>query len=128
MSEVEKRDLEIEINFLLGLVQRDPKWMEAFRILADDCVFYGDYKVALALDKRVVELNPDDHSYFNLACSYSLCNEPEKAISAILRAIKLGYSNLSHISRNPYLANARKHPKFKRVREKIKLLKSTEKV
>ena len=36
LSDKEKRELDIEIDFLSGLVERDPGYIEALQLLGDD--------------------------------------------------------------------------------------------
>ena len=36
LTRKEQRDLDIEINFMEGVIRRDPKCIEAWRVLSDD--------------------------------------------------------------------------------------------
>ena len=61
---------------------------------------------------------------YNLACSYALTEQFERAANSLEEAIDLGYRDLGWLSRDPDLAMLRKHPVYKSVRTKIKSIES----
>jgi len=125
ISRREARDLDIEIGFLEGLVQRDPAYVEALELLGDNYTLRGRARDSLTVDERLRFLRPDDpHVRFNLACSLALSGEPERACRELENALELGFRDFQALQRDPDLAAARKHPDFKKIRAKIKTLKS----
>jgi tetratricopeptide (TPR) repeat protein len=124
LSRTEQRDLDIEIGFLEGVVRRDPAYAEALQLLGDDYTRRGRFTDGLKVDQRLARLRPDDSlSHYNLACSLALTGRFADAVAALERAIELGYRNFSWLARDPDLARLRKHPTYKRVREKIRSLR-----
>ncbi|MBS33518.1 MAG: hypothetical protein CMO68_03830, partial [Verrucomicrobiales bacterium] len=49
----EKRDLDIEIAFLEGLTQRDPKYVEALQLLGDNYTQRDRFRDGLAVDEHL---------------------------------------------------------------------------
>ncbi len=124
LSPRQRRDLDIEIEFLSGLVKRDPDYVEALQILGDTYTQRGKYEKGLEIDERLAKLCPEDPLVqYNLACSYSLTEQPESAASCLDRALDLGYRDFHWLSRDPDLANLRKHPEYKQIRAKIRQLR-----
>lgn len=126
LSRREARDLEVEIGFLEGLVRRDPQFTEALELLGDDYTLQGRHGECLQIDQRLRSLRPQDPNVrFNLACSLALAGQPQHACSELEEALELGYRDFRSLQRDPDLAEARKHPDFKRVRDKIRRMQQT---
>ncbi len=124
LTRQEQRDLDIEIGFIEGVVRRDPGYVEALQILGDGYTRRGRYSDGLKVDEQLVRLLPDDATaQYNLGCSYVLTDQLEAAAEAIEQAIDLGYSDFKWISRDPDLATLRKHPLYRKIREKIRAVK-----
>jgi tetratricopeptide (TPR) repeat protein len=124
LNKTEKRDLDIEIGFLEGVIQRDPQYVDALQILGDDYTRRGQFRNGLKIDERLARLRPEDALVqYNLACSYSLTDELEKAAKSLERAIALGYRDFKWLAEDPDLAKLRKTPLFKTIREKMRSLK-----
>ena len=123
----ESRDLDVEIGFLEGLVSRDPNYVEALQLLADDYTRRGRINDGLRVDHQLKSLRPGDPEVlFNLACSLCLVGEPGPAIDELLRAVEAGYWDLEWMLQDPDLAAARRHPDFRRVRERLTALRAAE--
>ena len=74
MTRDEKRNLDVEIGFIEGVVRKDPGFVEALQILGDDYTKRGRFDDGLKVDEQLAELRPQDATVlYNLACSYSLC-------------------------------------------------------
>ena len=52
LSAKENRDLDIEINFLKGLVNRDYEYIEALQLLGDDYTKRGKFRDGLKIDEQ----------------------------------------------------------------------------
>src|SRR4249919_2318465 len=88
----ELRDLDIEIGFIEGVVQRAPDYVEALQVLGDDYTRRGKFAHGLTIDEQLARLRPADPlTHYNLACSYSLTGQFERAVAALDRAFDLGY-------------------------------------
>jgi tetratricopeptide (TPR) repeat protein len=61
--------------------------------------------------------------FYNLACSYSLTGQFERAIAALEKAIALGYHDFAWLAKDPDLKKLRAQPAYKTLKEKISRLK-----
>jgi hypothetical protein len=119
------RNLDIEIGFLEGVVGRDPAYVEAPQVLGDDYTRRGRFAEGLRVDVHLSRLRPDDALVqYNLACSYSLTDQPQLAVMALSRALDLGYRDFKWLRRDPDLRKVRRHPLFRPIRERIRSLES----
>jgi hypothetical protein len=64
--------------------------------------------------------------FYNLACSYSLTDQFERAILALDQAIELGYRDFKWLAKDPDLKKLRAQPVFQEISEKIQRLKRTD--
>jgi tetratricopeptide (TPR) repeat protein len=123
LSRQEQQNLDIEIGFIEGVIRRDPQYVEALQILGDDYTRRGKFVEGLQVDERLAQLRPDDSLVqYNLACSYALTEQFDAAVSALEKALSLGYRDVKWLARDPDLAKLRKHPLFKKIRAQLKLL------
>lgn len=121
LSRNERRNLDVEIGFVEGVVRRDPQFVEALRILGDDYTRRGRFVDGLKVDEQLIQLRPDDSlAHYNLACSYSLTAQFTQAATTLERAILLGYNDFRWLLRDPDLKEFRKHPLFVPIRKRIK--------
>ena len=121
LSRREQRDLDIEIAFIKGVVQRDPHYVEALQILGDDYTQRGQFDDGLKVDEQLARLRPDDPGVlYNLACSYALTKQLEDAAATLIRAIERGYEDFKWLAKDPDLQNLRKHALYKKVRAAIR--------
>jgi tetratricopeptide (TPR) repeat protein len=124
LSRQEKRDLDIEIGFLEGVVQRDPQYVDALQILGDDYTKRGKYLAGLQIDQQLAELKPRDSMvFYNLACSYSLTRHYEEAVGALEQAINLGYRDFGWLAEDPDLEDLRNQPVYRRIRAKVRQMR-----
>lgn len=121
LSPGQRRDLDIEIDFLEGVTRRDPTYVEALLVLGDDYTRRGRFKEGLRVDEQLARLRPDDPLvHFNLGCSYSLTGQHTAAFAALNRAIDRGYRDFRWLARDPDLAAFRKHPLYRVLRARIR--------
>jgi Flp pilus assembly protein TadD len=124
LSHRQRRDLDIEIGFMKGVVQRDPKFVEALQILGDDYTRRGKFVEGLKVDEKLARLRPEDPTMlYNLACSYSLTKRFDRAVGALNRAIEQGYRDFKWLVKDPDLRGLRQHPLFKKIQLKIRSVK-----
>jgi cytochrome c-type biogenesis protein CcmH/NrfG len=118
------RDLDIKITFMEGIVQRDPKYVEALQILGDHYTQRGRFDHSLKVDRQLSRLEPRNPLvFYNLACSYSLNSEFDMAAAALERALVLGYRDFKWLARDPDLRPLRKHPLFRTIEDTIRKIK-----
>lgn len=120
----EQRDLDIKIEFMEGIVRRDPDYIEALQLLGDHYTQRGFFERGRRVDERLSELQPTNPLvFYNLACSYSLTNELELAAASLRKAIFLGYRDFNWLAKDPDLTTLRKHPLFRGIRDQIRRMK-----
>jgi len=121
----QSRVLDVQIQFMEGVVRRDPRYVEALQLLGDNYTKRGRYSEGLTVDERLAELEPENPLvFYNLACSYSLTDQCDHAADAIEKALRLGYCDFKWLAKDPDLKKLRQHPRYAQVREAIKRLKS----
>jgi len=120
----EEHDVDFEIAFCESLIQKNPDFLSALRLLGDLYTKKGLFEKGLHIDEYLSHLQPQDpFIYYNLACSYSLLNQTDKAFRSIKLAIKCGYRDFEYLQNDIDLANLRNDSRFQRyflrVRKKI---------
>jgi len=125
LTSAEQRDLDTKIQFIEGLVRRDPDYVDALQILGDHYTQRGRFTEGLHVDERLAHLEPQNPLvFYNLACSYSLTDEFDRALFALDQAIRLGYRDFKWLVKDPDLKKLRAQPAFRELKEKIRQLKN----
>jgi tetratricopeptide (TPR) repeat protein len=124
MSRATQRDLDTRIEFMEGIVRRDPNYVDALQLLGDDYTQRGRFPEGLQVDERLASLEPQNSLvFYNLACSYSLTGQFDRAAQALEKALGLGYRDFAWLAKDPDLKKLRAQPVFSGLKEKIKRLK-----
>lgn len=125
LNRVEERDLDTKIEFIEGLVRRDPNYVDALQILGDHYTQRGRIGEGLKVDERLARLEPGNPLvFYNLACSYSLSGEMDLGVRALERAMELGYHDFDWLAKDPDLKALRADPAFDNLKAKIRQLKA----
>ena len=120
-----QRELDTKIQFMEGLVRRDPDYVDALQLLGDHYTQRGLYNEGLKVDERLARLEPKSPLvFYNLACSYSLTDQFDRAVLALEKAIQLGYSDFKWLVKDPDLKKLRAHPAFSEIKNHIRAMKS----
>src|ERR1043166_9921801 len=110
LSRKEARELDVKIEFMEGIVRRDPEYVEALQLLGDHYTQRGRFEQSLKVDEQLSRLEPRNPLvFYNLACSYSLNQELDRAAAALEKALTLGYRDFNWLARDPDLRPLRKH-------------------
>ncbi|HWD92579.1 MAG TPA: hypothetical protein VG938_09530 [Verrucomicrobiae bacterium] len=121
MKRRESKDLDVKIQFMEGIVRRDPQYIEALQLLGDHYTQRGKYEDGLKVDEQLSRLEPGNPLvFYNLACSYSLIGEVDQAATALDKALALGYRDFKWLAKDPDLRILRKHPLFRDIEAKIR--------
>lgn len=124
MNSAEQRDLDTKIQFVEGLIRRDPDYVDALQLLGDHYTQRGRFTEGLHVDERLAQLEPANPLvFYNLACSYSLTDEFDRAFRALNQAIELGYRDFAWLTKDPDMKKLRAQPAFQAIKEKIQKLK-----
>ena len=125
LSRKEQQSLDVKIDFMQGLVRRDPNYVEALQLLGDHFTQRGDFEDGLKVDEHLSELEPRNPLvFYNLACSYSLTDQFDRAASALEQALDLGYTDFKWMAKDPDLKKFRSHEFYKRIEDKIRRMKT----
>ncbi len=124
LSRATQRDLDTKIEFMEGLVRRDPDFVDALQLLGDHYTQRGRYVEGLKVDERLARLEPRSPLvFYNLACSYSLTEQFDRAVLALERALQLGYRDFRWLARDPDLRQLRQQPVYRTIEAKIRRMK-----
>ena len=124
LSRASQRDLDTRIEFMEGIVRRDPTYVDALQLLGDDYTQRGRFPEGLQVDERLATLQPKNALvFYNLACSYSLTGRFDRAAEALEKALNLGYRDFAWLAKDPDLKKLRAEPAFQPLKEKIARLK-----
>jgi hypothetical protein len=76
------------------------------------------------VDERLARLEPcSSLVFYNLACSYSLTDQFDRAVFALEKALQLGYHDFNWLARDPDLRKLRQQPVYRAIEAKIRRLK-----
>ena len=124
LSRASQRDLDVKIEFLEGLIRRDPTYVDALQLLGDHYTQRGRYLDGLRVDEHLARLEPRNALvFYNLACSYSLTNRFDLAAVALENAINLGYRDFNWLAKDPDLRKLRQQPVYRDIQAKIRRMK-----
>jgi tetratricopeptide (TPR) repeat protein len=112
----EQTQLDFELEFLGRVLERDPFFVDALRVHANNLAAKGLYARSLQIDRRLVRLVPDNAiAWYNLCCGYAVLGMVDPAFSALQRSLELGYDYFKHLRRDPDLKILRRDPRFARM-------------
>jgi len=113
MARKVKTDLSFEIGFCEGILRRNIDDSTTMELLAGFYTKAGRIDDGLALDQKLVAMNPDSATaYYNLACSLALKDRKKEAVDAIRSAIEKGYDDFSWMLKDPDLKSLREFRSF----------------
>jgi|SRR5664280_1164112 len=119
-----RRDLDIKIQFMEGLVRRDPDYVDALQLLGDHYTQHGRYLDGLKVDEHLAQLEPRSPLvFYNLACSCSLMEQFDRAAAALETALQLGYRDFRWLAKDPDLHQLRQQPIYRDIEAKIRRMK-----
>jgi tetratricopeptide (TPR) repeat protein len=123
-SRASQRDLDTRIEFMEGLVRRDPDYVDALQLLGDHYTQRGRFAEGLNVDERLARLEPQSALvFYNLACSYSLTEQFDRAVLALEKSLQLGYRDFNWLAKDPDLKKLRQQPVYRDIRDKIRRMK-----
>jgi len=124
LTSAQQRDLDTRIQFMEGIVRRDPNYVDALQLLGDDYTQRGRFPEGLQVDERLASLEPQNSLvFYNLACSYSLTDQFNHAMTSLEKALRLGYRDFAWLAKDPDLKKLRAQPVYHEFKEKIQRLK-----
>jgi Flp pilus assembly protein TadD len=111
---------DLEIDFCENVLKGNPHHLEAMVLLGDAFTRKGEYEKGLQCDLHLSKLKPDNKLIrYNLACSYALTGQKDKAISCLNKAVELGYTDVEHIRQDHDLDGLKSDPRFQSIIKKM---------
>jgi tetratricopeptide (TPR) repeat protein len=90
--------LEFDIAFYESVLQRAPDYVDVLRCQGELLTRKGSHAQALAIDRRLAVLLPDDCVVqYNLACSLALMGMRNEAVAALRCALEAGYDDFDYL-------------------------------
>ena len=115
-------DIDFEIAFYEGVVEKNGDFLEALMALGDIYTKKGLYAKGLEIDKKLVKLRPEDpYVLYNLACSYSLVNDIDHAFQVVKMAVEAGYDDFDHLENDHDLDNLKHDQRFTHYLSQVKV-------
>ncbi len=113
---MDQGQLDFELEFFQGILASHPNYVEVLRALGQLLTLKGRYPDVLQIDKRLVQLRPNDPlAHYNLACSYALLKRADLAIKTLQRAVELGYRDFRYMREDRDLEAIRHDPRFRKL-------------
>ena len=113
-------ETEFEIGLCEDILNTNPNHFEALVLLGDSYTRRGDFARGLELDLRLSKIKPDNKLIrYNLACSYALTGEKEKALMCLNKAVELGYRDIEHLRQDHDLDGIKTDPRFQNIVKKL---------
>ncbi len=104
---------EFDREFFDSILERNNSNSDVLRRQAELLSRQGDHESALQLDRRLVQLHPNDPIIqYNVACSLAMTGQTREAIQVLARAIELGYHDFAHMEADADLDQLRDEPSF----------------
>ena len=114
------RDAEFEIQFCREILRTDSNHFEALVLLGDAYTRNGEFERGLEMDLKLSRLKPDNKLIrYNLACSYALTGQKDKAIHNLHKAVELGYRDVEHLRQDRDLDAIKSDPRFQNLIKKL---------
>jgi tetratricopeptide (TPR) repeat protein len=112
----ERTQLDFELDFYGKVLSGVPDFADALRAQACNLTLKGRMREGLAVDERLVAARPTDPTaHYNLACRYALLKQRDEAITALRKAVELGYRDFEFMQEDHDLDSIRKDPRFRKL-------------
>lgn len=113
-AELDRLGTEFLVEILRIEIGRRPENLDARADLGHLLTRLGRHQEALAVDREIVRRSPlCETAHYNLACSLALVGSLDEALTALERAIELGYDDAEQMASDDDLAALRDIPLFR---------------
>lgn len=110
---LQKKEIDFNIGFYEGVLKENPCLVECLDFLGNAYTTKGMHEEGLEIDKKLSRLRPNDSVIiYNLACSYSLTEEIDLAISTLKKSIELGYDDIEQLETDSDIDNIRSDKRY----------------
>lgn len=90
-----------------------------YRELGRSLYNFKNYRGSARYYELALALQPDAIDYYNLACSYALANQKEKAFESLNKALENGFTSKQQVENDTDLESLRDDSRFKALLEKL---------
>jgi len=119
-AELDRLGEEFLADFLGREVERHPWNAPALADLAHVLTRLGRLEEGLAIDLRLVRLEPDNPTvHYNLACSLALLGRTDESLDALEASVAFGYDDAEHLIADDDLASLREDERFVSLMRKL---------
>ena len=95
---------------------RCPEDPDILKALGDLHTATGRFEEGLEIDRKLITVCPEDPDvWYNYACSCALHALADEAVSALEKAVRLGYDNYQWMLQDSDLESLRSDERFKRL-------------
>jgi hypothetical protein len=109
-----KSQLDFDIGFFGRILERNADFVDVLRCQGALLSRKGLHALALAVDRRLAQLLPDDGVvHYNLACSLASSGQTTDAIEALRTALESGYDDFEYMEQDSDLDPLRKLPAYR---------------
>lgn len=120
-----KQDLEFEIQFCESILARSENYTDVMEMLAGLYTKVGRIDDGLALDQKLVGLEPaNPTTHYNLACSLALKERKKEAVDALREAIVCGYQDFDWMLKDPDLKDLKAYRAFQDLLREFEIFQS----
>jgi len=117
----DQADARWEMQFYEDILKRSPEFVEVLMVLGNLYTGNRMYAKGLMVDQRLAQLRKDDPIvHYNLACSYSLVKQTDRAFEALFQAVQLGYDDVKHMESDSDLDAVRADPRYAQVVARVR--------
>ena len=114
------KDTEFEIQFCKEILRSNAHHFEALVLLGDAYTRNGEYQKGLEMDLRLSRMKPENKFVrYNLACSYALTGQNDKALLNLNKAVELGYRDVEQLRQDKDLEPIKSDPRFQSLIKKL---------
>jgi tetratricopeptide (TPR) repeat protein len=109
----DQSQLDFDIAFYGHILERAALYVDVLRCQGELLTRKGLHQQALQIDRRLVELLPDDEVvHYNLACSLALAGDTPDALNALRSALERGYDDFDYLLADADLNSLREEPEY----------------
>jgi len=108
-------------EFLEGMRKRCPDSVPVLEALGDHYTKMSLYEEGLEIDRYLTGQFPTNDMYwYNLSCSLALVKKTDEALTALRKAVELGYHDIKWMMEDEDLSSLKRHPEFTAIIASIK--------
>lgn len=114
------KETDFQILFCKEILRTDANHFEALALLGDAYTRNGEFEKGLEADLKLSSMKPEHKLVrYNLACSYALTGQKDKAFLNLHKAVELGYRDVEQLRQDRDLDAIKPDPRFQHLIKKL---------